>query len=54
MGCRFVSLNICSLNQWGVAKMFGLHTLSVKFLRVYMCIYLYAYVSLSISRHILK
>lgn len=44
MGCRSVSLNICSLKQWVVSKMFGLHTLSVKLLSVYMCIYLYEYV----------
>ena len=52
MGCRSVSLTVCSLNQWVVSKMFGLHILSVKLLSVYMCIYLYEYVSL--SRHILK
>ena len=49
MGCRSVSLNICSLKQWVVSKMFGLHTLSVKLLSVYMCIYLYVYTHIYIE-----
>lgn len=58
MDLKFACLKICYRNQWVVSEIFGLLTLSVKFLSMYVHIYvsinIYICICIYISTHIIK